>query len=225
MSFGIGEGRFSAHENRDGMVGDHRGDELPIADQRLCACGCEGGEDDETRNEENVQRPLRIHFLHGHKHENAHGRDHGQRHVEHVEIVPEIDPAIDHGEMTTYMAEDHVDGESDIRMPAHPVLGPVLILHGEGFLSCETGAAPRPHSVRGCLNGAACRTGCARRPDGRWRPTPHRRHLRRAAGLSPQAACAYARMTAATVDGPPLPANPWQGDVAVIDHIRRLCRQ
>ena len=44
----------------------------------------------------------------------------------------------------------------------------------------------------------------------------------RAAGFSPEAARAYARMTAATVDGPELPADPIRGDVALLDHIKRL---
>lgn len=47
----------------------------------------------------------------------------------------------------------------------------------------------------------------------------------RALGFSPQAARAYARMTAATVDGPHLPADPLRGDVALLDHIRSLSGQ
>lgn len=44
----------------------------------------------------------------------------------------------------------------------------------------------------------------------------------RAAGFSSEAARAYARMTAATVDGPQAPADPWRGDVTLLDHLGRL---
>ncbi|WP_313529704.1 NmrA family NAD(P)-binding protein [Shinella sp.] len=47
----------------------------------------------------------------------------------------------------------------------------------------------------------------------------------RALGFSPEAARAYARMTAATVDGPHLQADPVRGDVALLDHIRSLSGQ
>lgn len=47
----------------------------------------------------------------------------------------------------------------------------------------------------------------------------------RAVGFSPEAARAYARMTAATVDGPHLPAALLRGDVALLDHIRSLSGQ
>ena len=47
----------------------------------------------------------------------------------------------------------------------------------------------------------------------------------RAVGFSPESARAYARMTAATVDGPHLPADPLRGDVALLDHIRILSGQ
>lgn len=47
----------------------------------------------------------------------------------------------------------------------------------------------------------------------------------RAAGFSSEAARAYARMTAVTVDDPQLPVDPLRGDVTLLDHITSLNQQ
>jgi len=117
------------------MVRDHRGDELSVADQRLDARGaeCRDEQNEETGNEKNVRCPVRIHAAHCGQHENPHRRHHGERHVEHIDIVPEITPSVDHrehDEVHDGRAEEHIDGEGGIGMPVRPMTCLVMsILH------------------------------------------------------------------------------------------------
>ena len=102
------------------MMRDHRRDELAVVDQRLGAGRAEGY--DSERQERYMKgdvEPLAGEYArHGRQHEDAHRCPHGDRHVEHVEVVPEVADAIDHGEHDDVhhdKAEGHVDPEHRVR--------------------------------------------------------------------------------------------------------------
>src|SRR5690606_8850065 len=67
--------------------------------------------------EYDVHAPFREHAGHGGEHEDAHWCPHGDGHVEHVEVVPVVVPAVDHGEHDDVhhdQTQDHVDPEHQI---------------------------------------------------------------------------------------------------------------
>ena len=123
------------------MMRDHRVDELAVINQRLASGRPEGtgrqeGEDD---IKDNIHAAVRKHDRHCRQHEDAHRRPHGYRHVKHVQVVPEVAPAVDHRkhhDIHHNEAEDHVDPEQQIgtamgavAIPRMPAMSRVVARH------------------------------------------------------------------------------------------------
>lgn len=119
--FLILETGLAAHQDRAGVVRDHRSDELPIADKSLGARSgeCENEEQDQADVKRSVQTFVVVHPAHGREHDDPHGSDHRQRHIERVDVVLEIRESVnhrEHDEVHDDEAERHVDREQEVVM-------------------------------------------------------------------------------------------------------------
>lgn len=127
------------------MVRDHGGDELLVSYEGLDAGRREGGREQDYQADmyESVQPLVPVHAAHGRKHDDAHRRNHRQRHIEHVEVIPEVAPSVDHREhheVHDNEAKEHADGEHRVGMPAHAlVLTMVVMLHTGSLWPSDAG--------------------------------------------------------------------------------------